>query len=1006
MRSLRRSDPDYRHLLAGEAVLVFGESVEDCNAQALSLLRCKRDDIVGHPVERCVPPVQSDGTVSSEGLRLRIEAARTGLQQWFPWQLQCADGAPVETLVHLEVIELDGQSRSLVRLTDLSRLRHAERALQEAESRLQQILEHSPTVVFVKDMEGRYLFVNQRFREMFPASERAGAATRDADVFSAEVVERLRAIDRRVLEARSPIEIEEDLVVAGKECTYLVVKFPLLDDKGKPYAVCGIATDITARKRTERALRSAALAVSSAEGEVVFQELTRYLATTLGVDGAFVAQCTSADAGSVRTLAVYTGEGFEDNIEYALSGTVCGTVVGKEFRFIPSSVRQLFPHDRMFRRLSIQGYAAYPLTDSSGRPLGLIAVMSRRPMGNPALTESMLKIFAARAAAEMERKRVEEARRISEASYRSIFEAAEDAIFIHDWDTGAIVDVNPKACHAYGYSCEEMRRLTVADISSGAHPYTEEEAGRLMAQAKLSGPIRFEWHRKNRDGTLHWDEVCLKPAVIAGEKRIVAFTREITERKHAEEGLRASEEQYRAIFDASVDGLAVLDARGLIVDVNPAYVTLFGYPREELVGTSPTRLLALESQLACRDLVSSVGDGRPFHRECRALRRNGEPFDVEIRGAQMHYQGQPHLLAIVRDITARKRAEAEREQLEAQLLQAQKMEAIGHLTGGIAHDFNNILTSIMGYIVLGQERQGRTGDPKVRKYLEQANVAASRARDLIQQMLTFSRGQRGEPRPLSLPPLISESVKLLRSTLPSSIEIETEVDGDVPAVLLDPVQVEQVLLNLCINARDAMRSAGTIRVSLRTVPDLGESCASCRKPVRGRMVELAVRDTGSGIAPEVMDRMFEPFFSTKEVGKGSGMGLSTVHGIVHEHGGHILVDTALGRGTSFRILFDPLADDRGARKQRTRKRRAARGIPRLTGRVLVVDDEQMVGQFMSDLLENWGLEVVVKTSPIEARTAFEADPARFDLVVTDQTMPRITGVELAQQLLAVPPGCP
>jgi PAS domain S-box-containing protein len=455
--------------------------------------------------------------------------------------------------------------------------------------------------------------------------------------------------------------------------------------------------------------------------------------------------------------------------------------------------------------------------------------------------------------------------------------------------------------------------------------------------------------------------------------------------------------------------MMVLDAQGRVVDANPACVGMFGYARDELLGQEPIELLvAPASREACAQLASQVTGGRPFHGECQAMRRDGELLDIEVRGVQMHHQGRPHVLAIVRDISARKRAEGERAQLEAQLRQAQKMEAIGHLTGGIAHDFNNILTSIMGYLVLATERQADIGDAKLGRYLDQAHLASTRARDLIQQMLTFSRGQRGEPRPLALPPLIKEAVKLLRSTLPSSIELETELGGEVPATLLDPVQVEQVLLNLCINARDAMSGAGSIRLRVRSIDGHGLTCTSCRKPVPlGRLIELSVRDTGSGIRPEVIDRMFEPFFSTKEVGKGSGMGLATVHGIVHEHGGHVVVDTALGSGTEFRILFSPLAQDGyeavvAAQKHGAHRRPASR----LSGRVLVVDDEQMVGEFMGDLLAGWGLEVTVSSSAVEARELFAQDPARFDLVLTDQTMPRLTGLELARSMLALRPDAP
>ena len=910
-----------------------------------------------------------------------------------------------------------------------------------AELVLGQVLENTSAAVFVKNPDGAYLYVNQRFCEMFGRTRAEMRGLRDVDLFPAQVAAQLRVDDRSVLQARAPLEFEEYLIVNGTPGTYLTIKFPLFDSHREPYAICGIATDITRRKRTEEALRSAALAVSTGEGDTVFQELTRYLATTLGVECCFIAACTSEEATHVRTLAIYTDRGYEENVEYSLPGTACGTVVGQDFRLVSSGARELFPEDNMFRRWSIESYAAYPLNDSRGRALGLIAVLSRRAMRDRELIESMLKIFAARAAAEVERgnadvgrRQVEQALRNAalavssvegDTAYEELVRQLADTVgtpiaFVArflDGDASRMRTlaawVDGKLVRNYEYSlagtpCETVVGRQFLFFGSGVQqvfrvddPGVDSYAAFPLfdMQGRSLGLLAVADRKPMKDATLVESVLKIFAARAASE----------IERKDAERELRASAEQYRTIFNTSVDGMMVLDARGRLVDANPACVAMFGYPRDELLGREPIELLvAPASREACADFASKVAAGLPFHGECQATRRDGELLDIEVRGMQMHHQGRPHVLAIVRDISARKRADRQRTELEAQLRQAQKMEAIGHLTGGIAHDFNNILTSILGYVVLAAERQAGLGDTKLTRYLDQAHAASTRARDLIQQMLTFSRGQRGERRPLALPPLIKEAVKLLRSTLPSSIELETDLAGEVPAVLLDPVQIDQVLLNLCINARDAMCGAGQIRVRVRAVDSHGHTCASCRKAVPGgRLVELSVRDTGSGIPPEVIDRMFEPFFSTKEVGKGSGMGLATVHGIVHEHGGHVLVDTAAGRGTEFRILLSPLAQDgaeavTGAQGQATQRQPASR----LSGRVLVVDDEQMVCEFMGDLLAGWGLEVTVSSSALEARELFARDPGRFDLVLTDQTMPKLTGLELGRSMLALRPDVP
>jgi len=479
------------------------------------------------------------------------------------------------------------------------------------------------------------------------------------------------------------------------------------------------------------------------------------------------------------------------------------------------------------------------------------------------------------------------------------------------------------------------------------------------------------------------------------------------ERSRTDTALRASEEQYRAIFTASVDGMALVDTEGRIVDVNPAFTSIWGYPREDLVGLALDRLAPDDEGPSCMRLLSSPTDGLAYQGECQVRHRDGTLVDVEVRGVPMHYNGQPHVLAILRDIGERRRAETQRAQLETQLRQAQKMEAIGQLTGGIAHDFNNILTSVLGYTVLALERAESAADATLVRYLEQTRRASQRARDLIQQMLTFSRGRRGEARLVALGPQVRESLELLRSTLPATIELDNDLHGDVPQVLADPVQCEQVLLNLCINARDAIVGAGTIRVALRRSAHSGTVCASCRKAVHGDYVELAVTDTGAGIEQKVLDRMFEPFFTTKEIGKGSGMGLATVHGIAHEHRGHVVVESAPGKGSTFRVLFPvpvridgfaPAAPDPWSRPATVRRQ--------LAGRVLVVDDESMVADYMRELLLGWGLEVTVKVHAPDAERWYAEDPQRVDLVITDQTMPRITGLQLARAMTLQRPEMP
>ncbi len=340
---------------------------------------------------------------------------------------------------------------------------------------------------------------------------------------------------------------------------------------------------------------------------------------------------------------------------------------------------------------------------------------------------------------------------------------------------------------------------------------------------------------------------------------------------------------------------------------------------------------------------------------------------------------------------------------DARLRQAQKIEAIGQLTGGIAHDFNNILASILGYAALARDSLGKDQE-KQRGYLQEVIQAGERARDLVRQMLDFSRSSQGNPVLLSVSDLVDESVKMLRALLPSSIRIVPPGGGQaLPPVRADAAQLQQVLVNLCVNARDALQGEGTLTLDVRSLKTAGVRCASCHRQIRGDFVVLAVKDNGCGMNADQQARIFDPFFTTKEVGKGTGMGLSAVHGIVHSHGGHILLESAPGQGSEFRIL---LPAQGGELPDAGEDREEATNTAAFPARILVVDDEAAIGRFLKELLEAQGYEVEVSEDPRQALARFEADPGDLDLVITDQTMPGMSGLRLAACMRARRPDLP
>ncbi|MCA1804674.1 MAG: response regulator [Xanthomonadaceae bacterium] len=472
---------------------------------------------------------------------------------------------------------------------------------------------------------------------------------------------------------------------------------------------------------------------------------------------------------------------------------------------------------------------------------------------------------------------------------------------------------------------------------------------------------------------------------------------------------RRDEEQLQlqaAALDSAANGILITDRDGLIEWVNQAFTELTGYTRQEVEGR---HISILESgrhgERFYEGLWHTILDCRNWRGELVNRRRDGSEYIEEqsitsVRRADGEIS---HFIVIQQDVTERVRAAREREDLQRQLQQAHKMEALGQLTGGIAHDFNNILGAIIGYTDLALERFAPGGEGKLGEYLNQVYRAALRARDLIAQMLAYSRGGGSSTQVLPMEPVVREVIKMLRSAMPATMEFHTEFAPDTSMVSIDPVQLHQVIMNLCINARDAMEGHGRMDVCIAPVRDLRAICASCHRPVEGDFVQLEIRDTGTGIAADVLPRLFEPFFTTKPVGSGTGMGLPVVHGILHEHGGHLLVDTTIGEGSCFRLLLPALA----AMEVREEPREyVATTQVQGHGHVLVVDDEPRLVAYYAELLEAQGYRVTGVTDGREALRYFRASPGDIDLVITDQTMPEMTGASLVRQLLELRPDLP
>ena len=589
------------------------------------------------------------------------------------------------------------------------------------------------------------------------------------------------------------------------------------------------------------------------------------------------------------------------------------------------------------------------------------------------------------------RKGAERELQSSEARYRSLFEDAPDGIVVAD-PGGTYLDANARICRMLGYTRDELIGRNAADI---VVPEETQHIGPALSAIKATSDYHREWRFRRKDGSVLVAEVigCLMP-----DGNLLGMIRDISVRKQVQEALHESEAQFRQVVENIDEVFWIMDsAKNVMLYVSPAYEGIWGRTCESLLADQGTWLESVHPEE--RERVGQARAARytsgGYDETFRIIRPDGTLRWIHSRAFPVFDQtGKAHrVVGVSEDITKYRT-------MEEQFRQAQKLEAIGTLAGGIAHDFNNILAAINGYTELALLSMRE--DPDARESLDAVLKASGRAADLIHQILMFSRQQPLERRPILLHSVAAECIALLRATLPATIEFDTALAADAPMVLADPTQIHQILMNLGTNAWHAMKEhPGRLQVKLeKCVVDAAYAATHPQLRV-GVYARLSVSDTGSGMDQAMLGRIFEPFFTTKPIGEGTGLGLAVVHGIMNSHDGVITVYSQPGEGTVFHLYFpahhgepapSTIAEDT---------------TPHGHGeRVLFVDDEALLARLGQKTLAALGYEVESTTQPSAALALVRADPSRFALVVTDQTMPEMTGLTLATHLREVQPGLP
>ncbi len=554
-----------------------------------------------------------------------------------------------------------------------------------------------------------------------------------------------------------------------------------------------------------------------------------------------------------------------------------------------------------------------------------------------------------------------------------------------------VLDINPAAERLLGTPRDQL----VGQLALKMYPAFAGKWLEVCAQVGLSGkthPLQYYSERVDRhfEGTIFSYQKGLFAAAFM----------DVSERVRSELALHESERLHRTLVGLSPDGIFIY-AKGGIVFANDSFVRMMKAGSvDDLIGLNVEQFMDAHDLGFIHQRISelkSEGDANPPAEE-RFLCRDGSAFEAEVASVAIRWQDQPAAQIIVHDITERKRSEEERRRLEEQLRLSQKLETIGTLAAGIAHDFNNLLVPVIGYTELtaADLPEGSTGT----EHLAEVLKAAYRAKALVAQILSFSRQQDGEKRPLQLSSIVKEVLKMLQSTLPRAVSISREIEDKSSVVLADPTQMHQVLMNLCVNASQAMPHGGSLNVRLRDLSDIPAVCPGCGKLMDGQAVHLSVSDSGLGIDPSVRKRIFDPFFTTKPVGKGSGLGLAVTHGIITQHNGHICVVSEIGQGSTFHILLPAAAS---AAEDAVPSDLPAQ--PR-DGSILLVDDDPDVLQAIALTLEDQGYRVTSCGSPDRAVEIFRNQPTAYDLILTDFRMPSMTGDKLAVELLRIRPEIP
>ena len=862
--------------------------------------------------------------------------------------------------------------------------------LRAAQDRLQSTFETIPDMLWLKDVDGVFLDCNPSVERLYGSSRDGIVGKTDYDFVSRELADSFREHDRKAMAAGGPSINEEWVIFAsdGYRGLFETIKTPMHDTQGRLIGVLGIARDITAARQAQEAQR--------------------------------VSERRLQQAARVARIGIFDHDHLTDTIHWSAEQREIYGVGPDETVTLAMYLKHVFPGD-----LDAISAAVQRAHDPAGD--GLFDVehrIVRRDGQVRYLTTRSRTLFSGEGSQRhkvrtvgavldiTERKRAEEVLRTSEESLAVTLQSIGDAVIATDLG-GRVTRMNTVAEKLTGWPFALAQARPLADVfnivEAQSRAPVPSPTQRVLASGEILGLANHTMLLARNGAEYHISDSAAPIRDASGKVMgVVLVFSDVSQQYRAQQALQAHAEALRlrdrALTQIS-QGVMITDERRIISYVNPGFERLTGYSAAEVLGRDPKFLLGAQTSA---DTVSEIGQALRASTEYRGeilnYRKDGASIWVALDISPIRDDNGvlTGFVGTQRDITERKQAEAERRSLEAQLRESQKMESIGTLAGGIAHDFNNILGAILGNLALARGDLP-AGHPAQRS-LDQISKASVRARDMVQQILAFSRRQAQELVSQPLRPLVEESLSLLRSTLPARVTLESRLIDTPLHVYADGTQIQQVLVNLCTNAWHALPDGlGCITVGLeeQSLDAAAARAAGAWPP--GRYAHLWVHDTGIGMDAQTRARIFEPFFTTKPAGQGTGLGLSVVHGIVAAHQGAITVDSASGEGSTFHLYF-PTHQDQGAAVAGDATRPAA-----LEGHgehVMYIDDDEVMLLMVERLLQRAGYRTTCFQRTQDALAALRAAPRAIDVVVTDYNMPEASGLELAGMVGRIRPDLP